>query len=52
MEIFAGFWPDQAQAFPARTREWIGTHTDQIIIIVSLVLGFWLIGKSISQIVS
>ena len=27
-------------------RKWIDTHTDQVIIVVSLVLGFWLIGKS------
>ncbi len=31
---------------------WIDTHTDQVIIIVSLVLGFWLIGTSIYYIVT
>ena len=46
MEIYAGFWPTQAQAFLASTRVWIDTHTDQVIIVVSLVLGLWLIGKS------
>jgi hypothetical protein len=46
MEIYAGFWPTQAQAFLASVRKWIDTHTDQVIIVVSLVLGFWLIGKS------
>jgi hypothetical protein len=47
MEIYAGFRPVQAQAFLTRTRTWIDTHTDQAIIIVSLVLGFWLIGQSV-----
>ena len=52
MEIYAGFRPDETQAFLARTRTWIDTHTDQVIIIVSLVLGFWLVGDSIYLIVS
>jgi hypothetical protein len=52
MEIYAGFWPDQAQAFLARTRTWIDTHTDQVIIVVSLILGFYLIGKSIYVLVT
>ena len=46
MEIYAGFWPAQTQAFLARTRTWIDTHTDQVIIVISLALGFYLIGKS------
>ena len=52
MEIYAGFKPDQTQAFLARTKTWIDTHTDQVIIIVSTVLGFWLIGYSIYLIVT
>ena len=52
MEIYAGFWPEPAQAFIGRTREWIDGHTDQVIIVVSLVVGFWLIGKSIYLIVT
>ena len=52
IEIYAGFWPAQAQAFIARLRAWIETHTDQVIIIVSVLLGFWLIGKSIYLIVA
>lgn len=50
MELYAGFRPDRTQAFLARVRAWIDGHTDQMIIIVSLVAGFWLIGRSISQI--
>ena len=45
MEIYAGFRPPP-QAFLARLRHWIDTHTDQVIIIVSLVLGFWLVGTA------
>ncbi len=52
LEIYAGFRPDQTQAFLARTRTWIDTHTDQVIVIVSLGLGFWLIGDSIYLVVT
>jgi len=53
MEIYAGFRPQPAQQFLARLRHWIDTHTDQvIIIIVSLILGFWLVGTSICYIVT
>jgi len=52
MEIYAGFRPDETQAFLTRTRTWIDTHTDQVIIIVSLVLGFWLVADSIYLIVT
>jgi hypothetical protein len=52
MEIYAGFRPQLAQRFLARLRDWINTHTDQVIIIVSLVLGFWLVANSIYYIVT
>jgi hypothetical protein len=47
MEIYAGFWPDKSQVLMSNIRKWIDTHTDQVIIIGALVLGFWLIGKNI-----
>ncbi len=47
LEIYVGFWPDQGQAALQRIRTWVETHTDQVIILVSLGLGFWLIGKSV-----
>jgi hypothetical protein len=47
MEIYAGFRPAKSQAFLARLRTWIDTHTDQVIIWGSLILGFWLIAYSI-----
>jgi threonine/homoserine/homoserine lactone efflux protein len=52
LEIYAGFRPEKAQAILTSTRAWIDSHTDQVIIILSVVLGFWLIGKSIYLIVS
>ncbi len=52
MEIYAGFRPDQSQAFLAKFRTWMETHTDQVIIIGSLLLGFWLIANSIYLIVN
>ena len=52
MELYAGFRPERAQAFLGTIRTWIDTHTDQVIIIVSLVLGFWLVGDSIYVLVT
>jgi hypothetical protein len=51
MEIYAGVKPDQSQAFLAKFRTWIGTHTDQVIIWGSLILGLWLITYSIRLII-
>ena len=52
MEIYAGFKPGQSQAFLARFRTWMETRTDQVIILGSLILGFWLIANSIYLIVT
>jgi hypothetical protein len=52
MEIWAGFRPDQSQAFLARFRTWMETHTDQAIIVGCLLLGFWLIASSIYYVIS
>lgn len=52
MELYVGFRPEPGQAFLARLRTWMDTHTDQVIIVVSLVLGFWLIADSIYFLVS
>ena len=52
MEIYAGFRAERAMAILAKVRTWIDTHTDEVIIVVSVVLGFWLIGKSLYLIVS
>jgi hypothetical protein len=52
MEIYAASRPQPAQEFLTRSRPWIDTHTDQVIVIVSLVLGFWLVADSIYYIVT
>jgi hypothetical protein len=52
MEIYATIRPEQTQDFLARLRAWIDSHTDQLIILVSLVVGLWLIGKSLYLIVT
>ena len=52
MEIYAVFRPGQSQALLARFRTWIDSHTDQAIIVGSLILGLWLIANSIYLIVT
>ena len=52
MEFYAVIRPDQTQDFLSRLRMWIETHTDLLIIWVSLVVGLWLIGKSVYIIVT
>jgi len=47
MEIYTVFRPGQSQALLARFRTWIDTHTDQVIILGSLILGIWLIANSL-----
>jgi hypothetical protein len=46
MEIYAAVRPERTQAFLGTVRRWIDTHTDQVIIAVSLVAGLYLIGQS------
>ena len=43
MEIYAIVRPAQSQALLRRARTWIDTHTDQVIIAGSLIIGFCLI---------
>ena len=52
MEIYAVIRPAETQAFLARLQTWIEDHTDQVIIVGSLVIGFWLIASSIYLIVT
>jgi len=52
MEVYAGFRPEHAQAVMTSVRRWIESHTDQVIVILSLGLGLWLVGKSIYVLVS
>ena len=52
LEIYAVVRPVQSQALMGRVRTWVDTHTDQVIIVGSLLIGLWLIGDSIYLIVT
>jgi hypothetical protein len=52
MEIYALARPDKSQALLAGFRTWIDTHTDQVIIVGSLLIGLWLIGDSLYLVVT
>jgi hypothetical protein len=45
-------WPGPSQELLARFRTRIDTHTDQVIIAGSLIIGFWLIANSLYLIIS
>ena len=45
MEIYAAVQPERTQAFLSSIRTWIDTHTERVIVGVSLVAGLYLIGK-------
>ena len=52
MEIYAVARPAHSQALLVRCRTWIDSHTDQAIIVASLIIGFWFIADSLYLIVS
>ena len=52
MEIYTAVRPEPSQAFLARIRKWIDSHTDEVIIWGSLIVGFWLIANSLYVILS
>jgi threonine/homoserine/homoserine lactone efflux protein len=52
LEIYTVLHPERSRALLAKFRTWIDTHTDEVIIIGSLILGFWLIGNSIYLVVT
>jgi hypothetical protein len=47
LELYATFRPEKSEVLMASVRNWVQSHSDQVIIIGSLVLGFWLIGQSL-----
>ena len=47
LELYTVFAPDTAGERLKQLRTWLDTHQDQVIIGVSLLLGFWLAGKSL-----
>jgi Sap, sulfolipid-1-addressing protein len=47
LEILAGFRPEKSETVLTGVRTWMNTHTDQVIIIGCLILGFWLVGHDL-----
>jgi hypothetical protein len=47
LELYAVFAPGAARTRLHRLRTWLDTHRDQVLVVVLLLLGFWLAGKSI-----
>lgn len=52
MESYAVIRPEQSRVLLTKFRTWIDTHTDEVIIVGSMLLGLWLVGNSIYLIVS
>ena len=52
LELYVSFAGAKAGARLTRLRDWLNTHQDQVIITVCLLLGFWLVGKSIYLLVA
>jgi hypothetical protein len=52
LELYATFTPAAAEVRLRGLRAWLDTHTEQVIVAVFLLLGFWLAGKSIFLLVS
>ena len=52
MELYMVFRPEKGAALLASLRVWLDTHTDQVIVIVSLVIGAWLVGDSVYLLVT
>jgi Sap, sulfolipid-1-addressing protein len=52
LELYATFAPARAGAKLERMRAWLDSHQDEVIIVICLLLGFWLLGKSIYLLVS
>ncbi len=46
LEIYALVRPAESREFLARLQTWIDSHTDQVIIAGSLILGLWLVAQS------
>ena len=47
VEIYALARPERTRELIASVRAWIADHTDQVIIILSLVVGVWLVADSV-----
>ena len=52
LELSAAFRPVAAGALIQKLRTWLDTHQEQVIIVICLLLGFWLAGKSLYLLVT
>jgi threonine/homoserine/homoserine lactone efflux protein len=52
LELSAAFRPAAAEVRIRALRNWLDTHQDQVIIVISLLLGLWLAGKSLYLLVT
>lgn len=52
MELYVTFRPEKGQALLQRLRVWMETHTDQVVVVVSLAIGIWLVGDSVYLLVT
>jgi hypothetical protein len=52
LELSAVFRPVAADALMKKLRNWLDMHQEQVIIVISLLLGFWLAGKSLYLLVT
>jgi hypothetical protein len=52
LELYSVFQPAKSEAVLVAVRTWMNEHTDQAIVIGSLVLGLWLIASSLYRILS
>jgi hypothetical protein len=52
MELWTVFAPERASRAFTAMRSWIERHQDEAIVLLSLLVGLWLVGKSLSQLVS
>ncbi|MCX5214994.1 GAP family protein [Kitasatospora sp. NBC_00240] len=51
MELYTTFAPSAAEVGLERLRRWIVDHQEPAIVVLSLLVGFWLVGESLSQLV-
>ncbi len=47
LELYATFKPATASVRLQQLRTWLDTHRDQVIILLSLLIGLWLVGNSL-----
>ena len=45
--VYAGFWPSHSEPRLARLRAWLETHRSQVLVAVCLLIGAWLVGRTL-----